>query len=101
MKLFNVVNTTPPRREPQVFEIPYNRLHSSDKTFTYFGPIVYNKTFIDFNTNKPNDAKKLQSKFFKPFKSAVTKHLLGLQALEPDVKSWKDVNFALYLHKRN
>ncbi len=95
VKLFNVVNSAPPRREPQVFEIPYNRLHTTDKTLMYIGPVLYNKTVIDFNNNKPEGAKNLQSKFPKPFKSAVTKHLLGVQKLEPNVKSWKDVNFAM------
>ncbi len=96
IELFNVVNIAPLRREPQVFEIPYNRLHTSDKALTYVGPLLYNKTVNNFNANKPDDAKNLQSKFLKPFNSAVTKHLLGVQALEPDVKCWKDVNFTLY-----
>ncbi len=100
VKLFAAVNTAPPRRQPQVFEIPYNRLQASDKTFTYIGPLLYNKTVIDFNKNKPVDAKNLQSRFLKPFKSAITKHLLGVQALVPDVKTWKDANFALYQLKK-
>ena len=95
MKLFDVINIAPPRREPKIFDVPYNRLHSSDKTLTFIGPLLYNRIVIDFNLNKPVDAKNLQSKFPKPFKLAVTKHLLEIQALEPDVKSWKDVNFAL------
>ena len=100
IELFNAVNIAPPRREPQVFKIPYNRLHTSDKTLTYIGPLLYNMTVNNFNANKPDDAKKLQSKFLKPFKSAVTKDLLGVQALEPDAKCWKDVNFALYQLKK-
>ena len=69
---------------------------TSDKIFTYIGPLLYNKTVIAYNKNKPDSTRNLQSRFLKPFKTAITKHLLGVQALEPDVKSWRDVDFALY-----
>ena len=101
VKLFTAVNIAPPRREPQIFEIPYNRLHTSDKSFTYIGPLLYNKTVIAYNKNKPDSTRNLQSRFLKPFKTAITKHLLGVQALEPDVKSWRDANFALYQLKNS
>ena len=96
LKLFDVVEITPPRREPQIFAVPYNRLHSTDKNISHVGPKLYNRIVIAINKDKPSTAKNLQNKFLNPFKAAVTKHLLGVQALEPNIESWEHANFALY-----
>ena len=94
--IFNVVNTAPPRREPQIFSIPYNRLHNTDKCIAYVGPRLYNRVAIAINNNKPIDAKRVQNNFLNPYKCAVNKYLLEVQALGPDIKTWNAVNFALH-----
>ena len=94
--IFNVVDTAPPRREPQIFTVSYNRLHNTDKSIGYVGPRLYNRIALAINNNKPRDAKSVQNNFLNTYKSAVNKYLLEVQALEPDIKSWKDANFALH-----
>ena len=97
IRMFTVSNLNAPRsrREPQLFTVPFNRLRNSDKSISYIGPKLYNKTANIINKDIKYVTTCLQDKFLNSFKSTVNKHLLTAQALEPKNKDWNNSNFVL------
>ena len=95
VKMFDRVNRTAPRREPEYFAIPFYRLKNSDKSLNYVGPKLYNETVNVVNKEIKHVTTSLQDKFANSFKSTVTKYLLDLQAQEQNDKNWNKINFAL------
>ena len=95
VKMFDRVNRTTPRREPEYFAIPFYHLKNSDKSLNYVGPKLYNETVNVVNKEIKYVTTSLQDKFANSFKSTVTKYLLDLQAQEQNDKNWNEINFAL------
>ena len=96
VKMFNKVNRTAPRRDPEYFALPFNRLKNSDKSFNYAGPKIFNETVNTVNKDTKYVTTSLQDKFTNPFKSSVTRYLLDLQAREQTDPNWNKINFALH-----
>ena len=96
VKMFNKVNRTAPRRDPEYFALPFNRLKNSDKSFNYAGPKIFNETVNTVNNDTKYVTTSLQDKFTNPFKSSVTRYLLDLQAREQTDPNWNKINFALH-----
>ena len=95
LKIFDRVDRTAPRREPEYFAVPYNRLKSTDKSLNYIGPKLYNQTVNAVNKDTKYTATNLQDKFTNSFKSTVNKYLLEIQAREQSEQNWTKVNFVL------
>ena len=95
-EMFNVTNFEGPRRDPKYYSIPYNRLHNSDHSLTYKGPLLYNKTVHAINQTLPEKVPRLNNKFMSPFKTLVTKYLLERQKLDTDNVTWNHDNFIMY-----
>ena len=95
ISMFNRVDKTAPRREPEYFEIPYNRLKSTDKSLNYIGPKLYNSTVNAVNRTKIASSTNLQEKFTNSFKATVNRYLLEVQVREQTCLSWSKANFAL------
>ncbi len=95
-EMFSIINFEGARRDPQYFSIPYNRLHNSDHSLAYKGPLLYNKTVHAVNQTLPDKSPRLNNKFMTPFKTVVTKYLLDQQKLDADVATWKHDSFILY-----
>ena len=95
LKIFDRVDRTAPRREPEYFAVPYNRLKSTDKSLNYIGPKLYNQTVNAVNKDTKYMATNLQDKFTNSFKSTVNKYLLEIQAREQSEQNWTKVNFVL------
>ncbi len=89
-------NRCTPRRDPGIFVAPYNRLVNTDRSLSYLGPRLYNKTVHEVNKTLPHNVPRLQNKFMNPFKSNVNKHLLINQKLEIESVTWNNANFVLY-----
>ena len=94
-KIFNRVDKTAPRREPEYFAVPYNRLKSTDKSLNYIGPKLYNQTINAVNKDAKYIVTNLQDKFTNSFKSTVNKYLLDMQAREESEQNWIKANFVL------
>ena len=94
-KIFNRVDKTAPRREPEYFAVPYNRLKSTDKSLNYIGPKLYNQTINAVNKDAKYIVTNLQDKFTNSFKSTVNKYLLDIQAREESEQNWIKANFVL------
>ena len=95
LKIFDRVDKTAPRRDPEYFSVPYNRLKSTDKSLNYIGPKLYNQTVNAVNKDTKYMATNLQEKFTNSFKSTVNKYLLDMQAREQSDQNWNRVNFIL------
>ena len=95
LKIFDRVDKTAPRREPEYFSVPYNRLKSTDKSLNYIGPKLYNQVVNAVNKDTKYMATSLQEKFTNSFKSTVNKYLLDMQAREQSDQNWNKVNFIL------
>ena len=89
--LFNIINTHQPRRDPMCFEIPYNRLKSSDKSIKYQGPKLYNYMANKINKDLPRDVPLLQNKFMNVYKAAITRYLIKIQNTGDE--TWTVENF--------
>ena len=91
------------RRAPMIFEVPFNRLRSADKSLPYIGPKFYNDFANLVNTKYLKDkadgvAKQqplFQNKFYNPFKNCAKTFLLATQNLG-DPNTWDPLNFPLY-----
>ena len=94
-RMFTVSNLNAPRREPEFFAVPFNRLCNSDKSISYIGPKLYNQTVNIINKDIKYVTTCLQDKFLNSFKSTVNKHVLTAQAHKPDDKDWDNSNFVL------
>ena len=72
------------------------KLRQSDKSISYIGPKLYNKTASIINKDiKYVTTCLLEDKFLNSFKSTVNKYLLTAQAQEPKNKDWNNSNFVL------
>ena len=89
--LFNIINLHQARRDPKYFEIPYNRLKSSDNSVTYKGSRLYNFIANQINKNLPKGEPLLQNKFTNPYKATVTRYLINIQKLGNE--TWSNENF--------
>ena len=89
--LFNIVNTNQPRRSPVFFEVPFNRLKSTDKTIAHKGPKLYNTIANEFNKKLTTKDPLFQNKFINPYKSTITRYLLSAQNLGDE--EWCATNF--------
>ena len=96
VKMFNKVNRTAPRRDPEYFALPFHRLKNSDKSFNYVGPKLYNETVNTVNKDTKFVTTNLQDKFTNSFKTTVTRYLLDLQARDQTDPNWNKINFALH-----
>ncbi len=95
-EMFDVINSCRARRDPQYFDIPYNRLRITDYSLSFIGPRLYNKTVHAINTTLPNNVPQMQNKFMDPFKNNITRHLLRVQKLGTDENIWQPDNYLLY-----
>ena len=86
--LFTIINTNKPRRDPMCFDIPYNRLKSSDKSIRYQGPKLYNHIVNIVNRDL---SLLLQNKFMNQYKAAITRYLIKIQKLGDE--TWTTGNF--------
>ena len=91
-----ITNRCTPRRDPDIFVTPFNRLSNTDRSLSNVGPRLYNKTVQDVNKNLPHKVPRLQNKFLNPFKANVNKYLFTNQRLETDSVTWGSANFILY-----
>ncbi len=96
IEMFDVINTSRARRDPQYFDIPYNRLSITDHSLSFIGPRLYNKTVHAINQTLPNNVPRMQNKFMDPFKANVTRYLLSVQKLGTDEEIWQPDNYLLY-----
>ena len=95
ISIFNRVDRIAPRREPEYFEIPYNRLKSTDKSMNYVGPKMYNLTVNAVNRSLKDSVTQLQEKFTNSFKATVNRYLLEVQARDQTSLNWSKTNYAL------
>ena len=95
IKIFDRVDKVAPRREPEYFALPYNRLRNTDKSLNYVGPKLYNETVNAVNKETKYITTSLQENFTNSFKWTVNKYLLDMQAREQADPSWNKINFAL------
>ena len=65
--MFNNVNRIAPRRDPEYFSAPFQRLQSSDKSLNYVGPKLYNETVNAVNKDTKYVTTSLQDKFTNSF----------------------------------
>ena len=95
ISIFNRVDKIAPRREPEYFEIPYNRLKSTDESINYVGPKMYNLTVNAVNRSLKDSVTQLQEKFTNSFKATVNRYLLEVQARDQTSLNWSKTNYAL------
>ena len=74
-----------------LFEVPFNRLKSSDKTIIYKGPKLYNTVANEFNKNLTEKEPLFQNKFINTSNSTITRYLLNAQNLGDE--EWCVTNF--------
>ncbi|MCP4489717.1 MAG: reverse transcriptase family protein, partial [Gammaproteobacteria bacterium] len=96
VEMFDIINCTKPRRDPQYFCTPYNRLRKTDYSIVFKGPKLYNKIVHEINNTLPHNVPQLQNKFMDPFKANITKYLLSAQKLGTNDVTWQTQNFILY-----
>ena len=98
LELFNA-NRNPDytvRRGPEFFEIPRSRLVALDKTLAFRGPMYYNATINNINTDTlaNSNATRLDCKNVNCFKFAISRYLLEIQGAGDE--NWVAGNFALH-----
>ena len=96
VEMFHIINSTRPRRDPQYFCPPYNRLRKTDYSIVFKGPKLYNKIVHVINNSLPHNVPQLQNKFMDPFKANITKYLLSVQKLGTKDVTWQTENCILY-----
>ena len=95
-ELFNIINLYQRRRDPLFFTVPYNRLKSTDRTITYYGPKLYNQTANILNKTLPPKEPQLQNKFMNPYKATITRYISEIQNIGDE--TWTDKNFVSILY---
>ena len=96
VEMFHIVDRTRPRRDPEYFSTPYNRLRKTDNSIIYKGPRLYNRIVHEINNTLPDKVPRLQNKFMDPFKSYITKYLLNVQKANTTDVTWQIDDFVLY-----
>ena len=81
------------RRDPEIFRVPSSRLKALDKTFSFKGPRLYNRTANEINKQQTSELK-VERRFLNSFKSTISRHLLTVQ--NTGGEEWVPENFILY-----
>ena len=96
VEMFHIVDRTRPRRDPEYFSTPYNRLRKTDNSIIYKGPRLYNRIVHEINSTLPDKVPRLQNNFMDPFKANIAKYLLNVQKANNKDDTWQMENFVLY-----